>query len=147
MAKTLHDSRLATTDDKGHRVYLHPEDVKGKWRTRRSQFYWVLILIYLVLPWVYLNGEQVILLDIPGREFHFFGHVFYGHDAPILVTILLAIPLFFGFITSIFGRVWCGWGCPQTVFIDAIYRKIEVFAETSMFDLVSKWDLGGSNTF
>jgi cytochrome c oxidase accessory protein FixG len=124
-----HESRLATTDDHGHRVYLYPEDVKGFWRHRRTIFFWFLIILYLVLPWTRVGGKQTILLDIAHREFTFFGHTFYGHDAPLLIFIFLGIPLFFGFVTSIWGRVWCGWGCPQTVFIDAIYRNIELWTE------------------
>lgn len=124
-----HETRLATTDEAGHRVYVYPEDVKGIWRNRRKIFFWFLILLYLVLPWTQFGGKQTILLDIVRREFTFFGHTFYGHDAPLLIFVFLGIPLFFGFVTSIWGRVWCGWGCPQTVFIDAIYQTIERWTE------------------
>lgn len=124
-----HETRLATTDETGKRVYLYPEDIKGFWRTYRTYFYWFLIIIYLVIPWIHFNGNQVILLNIVKREFHFFGHTFYAHHAPYLIFILLAIPLFIGFLTTLFGRVWCGWACPQTVFIDAIYSKIERIIE------------------
>lgn len=125
----LHDSRLGTTDEKGHRVFLFPEDVTGKWKTRRTQFYWFLIILYLVLPWVYIGGKQSIKLDIVHREFTFFSHVFYAHNAPMVLFLLLGFVFTIGFITSIWGRVWCGWACPQTVFIDTIYRQIEAFAE------------------
>jgi cytochrome c oxidase accessory protein FixG len=121
--------RLATTDETGKRVYLHPEDIKGKWRDLRTKFYWLLILIYMVVPWIYINGEQIILLDLPKREFHLFGHIFYGHDGPLLIFLLLGFGFTLAFVTSIWGRVWCGWACPQTVFIDAIFRRIERFVE------------------
>jgi len=125
----LHEERLATTDESGHRVYLYPEDVKGKWKDKRQLFFWFLIFLYMVVPWIHFKGKQIILLDIPKREFVFFGATFYGHDAPMLVLVLLGFVFTLGFITSIWGRVWCGWACPQTVFIDAIYRKIERFIE------------------
>lgn len=125
----LHEERLGTTDEHGHRVYIHPEDVKGKWRDKRTVFYWFLIGLYLVLPWINFKGKQIILLDIPGREFTFFGNTFYAHDAPLFLLVLLAFVFTMGFITSIWGRVWCGWGCPQTVFIDTIYRRIERIIE------------------
>lgn len=125
----LHEERLGTTDEQGHRVYIHPEDVKGKWRDRRTYFYWFLIGLYLVLPWIHFKGKQIILLDIPGREFTFFGMSFYAHDAPLFLLVLLGFVFTMGFITSIWGRVWCGWGCPQTVFIDTIYRRIERIVE------------------
>lgn len=125
----LHEERLGTTDEFGHRVYLHPEDVKGVWRNRRTIFYWFLIGLYLILPWIHFKGKQTILLDIPQREFTFFGMTFYAHDAPLFLLVLLAFVFTMGFITSIWGRVWCGWACPQTVFIDTIYRQIEKWVE------------------
>lgn len=125
----LHSDRLGTTDEKGHRIYLFPEDVKGPWRNRRVLVFWVLILIYFVLPWIYYQGKQVILLDIANREFTFFGNIFYGHDAPLVFFIFVISVLAFGFITSQWGRAWCGWACPQTVFIDGVFSRIERLIE------------------
>jgi cytochrome c oxidase accessory protein FixG len=113
----------------GHRVYLYPEDVRGIWKDRRTFVYIVLILIYLVLPWIYFNGEQAIRLDLPARELHVFGNLFYAHDAPMILLLLLGFVFSIGFITSLWGRVWCGWACPQTVFIDPLYRQIERLIE------------------
>ncbi|CBW26262.1 putative ferredoxin [Halobacteriovorax marinus SJ] len=125
----LHEERLATTDEDGHRVYLYPEDVKGKWRTRRTFVYYFLIFLYLFLPWINIGGKQSILLDISRREFTFFGMTLLGHDAPLLIFVFLGFVFLIGFVTSIWGRVWCGWACPQTVFIDAIFNKIEILVE------------------
>jgi cytochrome c oxidase accessory protein FixG len=127
----LPESRLGTTDETGKRVYVHPHDVKGKWTSRRKVIYWSLIFIYLILPWIYINGKQIILLNLPAREFRFFGTTFYGHDGPFLVFFILAFVFLIAFVTSVWGRVWCGYACPQTVFIDAIYRWIERFVEGS----------------
>lgn len=125
----MSNERLTTTDEEGHRVYLYPEDVKGRWKNYRQAFYTFLIFIFMFLPWIHYQGRQIILLNIPGREFTFFGHIFYGHDAPFLVFVLLLFILFMGFITTLFGRAWCGWGCPQTVFIHSIYGRIERWIE------------------
>lgn len=127
----LPEKRLGTTDELGGRVYVHPQDVKGKWKKLRNIIYWVLISIYLILPWIYYNGRQVILLDIPKREFFLFGTVFYGHDGPILIHILLGFIFFISFVTAIWGRVWCGYACPQTVFIESLFRVVERFIEGS----------------
>lgn len=121
--------RLQTTDEHGHRVYVHPEDLQGKWKNRRTVFYWMLILLYLTLPWIHVSGRQSILLDIPNREFIFFGMRFLGHDTPYLFFVFLGFAFAIGIITSIWGRVWCGWACPQTVFIETIFRKIERIVE------------------
>ncbi len=124
-----HESRLSTTDEHGNRVYVYPENVKGKWRNRRHIFYWSLILIYLILPWIYYQNQQLVLLDIANREFHFFGQVFYAHNTPLIVLVFIGFAMLIAFLTSLYGRVWCGYACPQTVFIDAIYLRIERLIE------------------
>jgi cytochrome c oxidase accessory protein FixG len=123
------EDRLATTDEYGSRVYLYPEDVKGYWKTKRQFFYWFLILLYLVLPWIYINGKPAILIDLSLREFTFIGYTLHGIE-PILFFLTIISGLFFiAFLTSLLGRVWCGWACPQTVFIHSIFIKIEQWIE------------------
>ncbi|MFP5492717.1 MAG: cytochrome c oxidase accessory protein CcoG [Bacteriovoracia bacterium] len=125
----LDPERLATTDEHGHRVYLYPEDVKGKWKTRRQWVYWGLILLYLVLPWFYINGKPALMINIAQREFTLLGFTLHGME-PILFFLMLTSGLFFvAFMTSLLGRVWCGWGCPQTVFIQALFLNIERLIE------------------
>lgn len=125
----LDPERLATTDDKGNRIYLYPEDVKGIWKSRRDIFYVFLIALYLILPWIYINGKPALMFNIFTREFTFFGLTYHGFE-PVLGFLLVASGLFFiGFMTSIFGRVWCGWACPQTVFIQSLFMKIERLIE------------------
>lgn len=125
----LDPERLATTDEHGNRVYIYPEDVQGKWKDRRFKVYWVLIVVYLVLPWIYLNGKPALMVNIAQREFTVLGFTLHGVE-PILFFLLMVTGLFFvAFMTSVYGRVWCGWGCPQTVFIQAIFLKIEAFIE------------------
>ena len=125
----LDPERIATTDEHGNRVYLYPEDVKGVWKDRRKVFYWFLIILYLVLPWFYINGKPALMINIFRREFTFMGFTLHGVE-PIVFFPLVASGLFLiAFITSLFGRVWCGWACPQTVFIHSIFSKIETFFE------------------
>lgn len=124
--------RLATTDELGNRVYTYPIKVKGKWSNIRFFFSWFLIFIYLVLPWIRIDGHQVILLNLAKREFHIFGTTFYGHDGPLLLFVLLGFVFSVTIITAIWGRVWCGYACPQTVFIEKIYRVIERLVEGSV---------------
>lgn len=126
---SVHAERLATTDEQGHRVYIHPEDVKGKWRDRREIVYWFLLAIYFTLPWIHYGGKQIILLDLVNREFTLLGRTFFSHDGPLVFFIFFSFVLLFGFITAQWGRIWCGWACPQTVFIDMVYRRIEKLVE------------------
>jgi cytochrome c oxidase accessory protein FixG len=125
----LDPERLATTDEHGNRIFIYPEDVKGPWKTRRGVFYWFLILFYLVLPWFYINGKPALMINIFKREFTLLGSTLYGVE-PILMFLLVACGLFLvAFATSLFGRIWCGWACPQTVFIQALFMKIEALIE------------------
>ena len=124
-AKDMPEERLATTDEHGWRVYIFPAYVKGFFRKWRNVVQAVLIAIFLLAPWIKIGGVQSILLDIPRRQFAFFGFTFWAHDTPILFFILLLSTLGLGFVTAIWGRVWCGWACPQTVFIDGVFRRIE----------------------
>ncbi len=124
-----HAERLATTDQDGHRIYVHPEEVNGKWKYRRRAVYWGLILFYLIVPWINIGGHQAVLFDIPNREFFIFGLHFWAHEIPYFFLFFVGFIFSIAFITAIWGRVWCGWACPQTVFIDTIYRSIEILVE------------------
>jgi cytochrome c oxidase accessory protein FixG len=125
----LDSERLTTTDEQGHRVYIYPEDARGRWKERRKVLYWFLIILYLVLPWIYIKGKPFLMLNIFTREFTFMGNTLHGVE-PILFFLIVTSALFFiGFITSLLGRVWCGWACPQTVFIQTIFNKIETLVE------------------
>ncbi len=125
----LHPERLATTDEHGKRVYLYPEDVQGKWRSRRKAVFVFLILIYIITPWLYIDGKQLMLFDIPNRYFIIMGQEFWAHDTPYLFFILAFFLFFIAAVTSVLGRVWCGWTCPQTVFTELLYRPIEKLVE------------------
>lgn len=127
----LHPDRLATTDDRGRRIYLYPADVRGFFRRRRSQLQAILVLIFLLLPWIKINGHQALLLNVSDRHFEIFGLTLKAHHAPLLFFVLAAAAFGLFTVTSIWGRIWCGWGCPQTVFIDGIYRRIERWIEGS----------------
>lgn len=123
--------RPSSLDEKGWHVKIHPADVSGFWRVWRDVFYLVLIAIFLIIPWTKVNGTQTILLDIAHRRFSLFGVTFWAHDVPLVFFLLALATIGIMVVTSIFGRVWCGWACPQTVFIDRIYRKVERWIEGS----------------
>jgi cytochrome c oxidase accessory protein FixG len=129
MSRELPKDRLATTDETGKRVYLYPAAVKGKYHSRRRWVHPLLLLVFMVLPWIYVGGRQLLLLDIAHREFFFFGLHFRAHDAPFVLFLLLGFTFLIGLITAIWGRLWCGWACPQTVFTEALFRRIEAWIE------------------
>lgn len=122
-------AKLNMLDEHGHRKLPIPAEVKGFWKKRRVIVQNVLLLVFLILPWIEIGGHQAILIDIPNREFAFFGLKMYSHDAPLLFFLIFGLAIFLGLITALFGRVWCGWACPQTVFIERVYRQIEIWIE------------------
>ena len=128
-SRELPVDRLATSDQFGHRIYLYPAEVKGRFRRYRNWVHSILILVFLALPWVHIRGHQAVLLYIVQRRFAIFGITFWAHDAPMLVFLIAGAALTLGLVTAIWGRAWCGWACPQTVFIDSLFRKIEHLVE------------------
>jgi cytochrome c oxidase accessory protein FixG len=127
----LPEERLATTDESGKRVYLYPASVKGFFQKRRAVVNIALVAFFLALPWIHVGGRQLLLLDVFHREFFIFGLHFRAHDAPLLLFLLLGFTLLIGFVTVVLGRAWCGWACPQTVFIEGVFRRIETLIEGS----------------
>lgn len=121
--------RLQSLDEHGGRVKIIPAEVRGYWRRLRTQSQIALLLIFMILPWVQINGNQALLLNISKREFAIFGITFFAHDAPLIFFILALLTVGLAFVTAVWGRIWCGWGCPQTVFIDGVYRRIEKWVE------------------
>lgn len=116
-------------DSKGNRKKIHPTSVNGFFQKRREFVKFILILFFLSLPWIKIGGHPLLLLDIQNRVFSVFGILFRAHDIPIIVFILLLFTVTIGWLTTLFGRVWCGWACPQTVFIEFIFRRIETWIE------------------
>jgi cytochrome c oxidase accessory protein FixG len=122
-------STLGTMKYDGTRIKMHPADVKGKWMTRRRFVFAVLIVLYVVTPLVQIGGKPAIQLDAAARRFFLFGATFNAQD--FWMVLLLVLSFAFGLlaVTAWRGRVWCGWACPQTVFLEGIYRPIEHFFE------------------
>lgn len=127
--KKLSSECITSIDEYGNRIGLNPAEVSGKFRNRRTWVQNFLILFFLTLPWINIGNYQSILLKISEREFYFFGLMFKAHNAPLLLFLILGGALGLAFVTAVWGRVWCGWACPQTVFIDGIFRRIEFFIE------------------
>ena len=123
--RNLPGERLSTTDEKGKRVYIFPEAVKGFYQKSRTIVQVVLIVIFLMVPWIKVGGHQALLFDVIDKKISIFGLNFWYHDAPLIFFILGILTIGLAFVTAVWGRIWCGWGCPQTVFIDGVFRRIE----------------------
>ena len=118
-----------TINSDGSRNFMHPADVRGAWQTRKNIVYSVLMVIYLVLPWIEIGGHPAVHIDIPGRAAHLFGATFTSQDFHLTFFLLLGLGLSLFVITSLWGRIWCGFACPQTVFMEGVFRRIERWIE------------------
>ncbi len=123
--KTPNLVSLTSVNEDGSRYFLHPADVSGRFTTWRRIFGIALLAIYVLLPWIPVNGAPAVLLDLPERRFHFFGLTFLAEDLWIGFFLLTGLGFSLFYVTSLFGRLWCGWACPYTVFLEHLYRRIE----------------------
>ncbi len=121
--------RIHKLPEDGLRINHYPMAARGFFRKYRTLTQWLLIVVLFLLPLIKINGLPAILINLPDRRFTFFGLSFWGHDTPLLFFILAGFSLGLLFITAVWGRVWCGWACPQTIVIDGIFRRIETLVE------------------
>lgn len=122
---------LGVLDDKGSRRYVYPADARGRFSRVKPWVYLVLIGIYLALPFLEVAGRPAVLIDIAQRRFFFFGLTLNAQDFWLAFFVLTGIGFLLIVLAALFGRIWCGWGCPQTVFLDGVFRRIERWIEGS----------------
>jgi cytochrome c oxidase accessory protein FixG len=120
---------IATVDERGKRVWIYPKKPKGKFHNRRIVVTVILLSIFFAGPFIKIAGRPFMLLNVFERKFVIFGQAFWPQDFVLLAITLLTFFLFVILFTVVFGRVWCGWACPQTLFMEMVFRKIEYFIE------------------
>ena len=120
---------LSTLNEDGTRHWLRPRLARGRFLRRRRLVAYALIALFVALPFVSIGGRPALLFDLVAREFVVAGAVFRPSDAIVLLLLGLTIVLAVFAVTALFGRVWCGWGCPQTVYLEMVFRPIERWLE------------------
>ena len=120
---------VTTIREDGSRLFLHPADARGRFTNARRWSGWVLIAIYLALPWIPVGGHPAVFLDIADRRFHLFGFTLAFQDTWLMFFGITGLGFSLFFVTALLGRVWCGWACPQTVFLEHVYRRVERWIE------------------
>lgn len=116
---------LPTMEVDGRRRWLRPTPAFGpKWQVRRAVAY-TLMAVYFLIPFARWQGQPVFLFDLPHRRFHFFGRIFLPTDTLLLMLLFASGVIGIFLLTALVGRAWCGWACPQTVYLEFLYRPIE----------------------
>ena len=121
--------RIATADEKGKRNWIYPKKPSGKFHNYRLLVATILLGFFFGAPFIDINGYPMLQFNFIDRMFIFFGVVFWPQDFFIFAIAALVFLLMIVSFTSIFGRFWCGWACPQTIFMEVVFRKIEFFIE------------------
>lgn len=120
---------IPTADRMGRRIWIYPRKPEGRFYRWRTWVAWLLLAILAAGPFIKINGAPLLLFNIPERKFALFGQVFWPQDLYIFALLLLAVLVMIVLFTAVFGRVWCGWACPQTIFMEMVFRKIEYWIE------------------
>jgi cytochrome c oxidase accessory protein FixG len=118
---------LSTLNEDGSRKWLNPKLSPGRWWTRRRLVAYFLIGLFAAIPHITINGHPMILLEVATRRFYLLGHTFLPTDTILLALLMVGVFLSIFLITALAGRLWCGWACPQTVYLEFLYRPIERF--------------------
>jgi cytochrome c oxidase accessory protein FixG len=123
---------VATISKEGKRNFIFPKKPKGKFYTLRTLASVIYLIIFFTLPFIKVDEEPLFLFNVIQRKFIFFGQVFWPQDFFIFAIGLLTFMVFIILFTVVFGRVFCGWACPQTVFMEMVFRKIEYWLDGDM---------------
>jgi len=127
--KQEYRNQLATVTDDGKRKWVYPKKPSGKFYNARTIVSFFLLAFLVVVPFIKVNGHQFLLFDFLNRNFILFGIPFGPHDFHLFVLAMISIIVFIILFTVVFGRIFCGWACPQTIFMEMVFRKIEYWIE------------------
>ena len=120
---------LATADQEGHRMWIYPRKPHGRFTRARTWLSWLLLAVMFIGPFVRIKGNPLLLLNFVERRFVILGQIFWPQD--MIISAVTILVFFVGIVvfTTAFGRLWCGWTCPQIVLMEMVFRKIEYFIE------------------
>jgi cytochrome c oxidase accessory protein FixG len=127
---------LATVSEEGRRNWIYPKKPSGRHYKARNVVAVLLLAFFFAGPFITINGNPLLLLNIIEGKFVIFGIAFWPQDLGLLVFGMLSVILFVVLFTTIFGRLWCGWACPQTIFMELVFRRIEYWIEGDAADQI-----------
>ena len=120
---------VATISKEGKRNFIYPKRPSGKFYNKRTVFSIFYLIVFFTLPFIYVNEEPLLMFNILQRKFIIFGMIFWPQDFFIFGLGMLTFIVFVILFTVVFGRIFCGWACPQTIFMEMVFRKIEYWID------------------
>jgi cytochrome c oxidase accessory protein FixG len=129
IAEELYRDSISTVDKDGKRVWVYPKKPKGRLHNYRLALTLGYLALFFAGPFVKINGHPLLLINPFERHFVLFGQVFTPHDFALFGLGMIIFFVFIILFTVVYGRIWCGWLCPQTVFMEMVFRKIEYWIE------------------
>ncbi|MGY5353928.1 cytochrome c oxidase accessory protein CcoG [Wenyingzhuangia sp. IMCC45467] len=127
--KEVFRDSIATINNDGKRAWIYPKKPKGSYYNSRTWVSVFLLTTLLLSPFIKINGNQLFLFNVIERKFNIFGFPFWPQDFYLLVISMLLGVVFIILFTVVYGRVFCGWVCPQTIFMEMVFRKIEYWID------------------
>lgn len=125
----LYRDTISTVDQTGKRIWIYPKKPRGRFYNYRKVVSYALLIILFALPWIKVNDQPFMLFNIPQNKFILFGVYFAPQDFHLFVIAMLILIIFIILFTVIYGRLFCGWVCPQTIFMEMVFRRIEYWIE------------------
>lgn len=120
---------IATINEAGKRAWIFPKKPSGKWYTYRKWVSYLLLAFLFSAPFIKVNGNQFLLFNVLERRFNIFGFPFWPQDFHLFVISMIIGVIFVALFTVAFGRIFCGWMCPQTIFMEMVFRRIEYWID------------------
>lgn len=120
---------ISTVDESGKRVWIYPKKPQGKLTNYRQWVSYLLLAVLFAGPFIKINGEPLLLFDVIERQFVIFGQVFWPQDFHLAVIGMITTVVFIILFTVVYGRIFCGWICPQTIFMEHVFRRVEFWIE------------------
>ena len=120
---------IGTINKEGKRSWVYPKKPSGRFYKYRSYVSYFLLTVLLLSPFLKINGNQFLLFNVLERKFNIFGFPFWPQDFHLLVVSMIIGVVFIILFTVVFGRIFCGWICPQTIFLEMVFRKIEYWID------------------
>ena len=121
--------KITTVDEEGKRIFLRPRKPKGSYTSARTVLSWFLLAFLFAGPFLRIGGQPVLLLNVVERKFVILGQIFWPQDFFLFGLAMITLVVFIILFTVVYGRIFCGWVCPQTIFMEMVFRKIEYWLE------------------